>query len=212
MESRTLAKVQHDRFARATRRVPARIRKRRCDGARAVGRGRCRSFADRGRRRCPKSAMARTGYPSDGVCYLINSPSLQARDRKKRFTVHGLRKVGIRLQLHLYRAPACEMQRFIRCGVLLRPSPEHRGDHGWWRILDLRSAHSLPRGAGAQKLVKIYMHLRNCLFLPMVHIFWAGACRRGGGSCTVVSWQRVRGPSFPQLERQWKVATKRQPK
>jgi hypothetical protein len=123
----------------------------------------------------PENAMARTGCPSVGVCYLVNSPSLQARDGKKRFTVHGLRKVGIRLQLHLYRAPACEMQRFFRCGVLLRPSPEHGRDHGRWRIFDSRCAHSLPRGAGAQKLVKIYMHLRGCLFpADGPHLFGRG--------------------------------------
>ena len=99
--------------------------------------------------------------------------------------MHGLRKVGIRLQLHLYRAPACEMQRFIRCGVLLRPSPEHRRDHGWWRIFELRSAHSLPRGAGAQKLVKIYVHLRNCLFLgDGSHLLGRGVSAR---------WPKLRG-------------------
>ena len=73
-------------------------------------------------------------------------------DRKKRFMVHGLRKIGIRLQLHLYRAPARDMQWFFRCGLLLRPSPEHGCNHGWRpRIFDVRSAHCLPRGRSSQK-------------------------------------------------------------
>jgi hypothetical protein len=165
-----------------------------------------------GERRGSGERHRRVPDASVGVRDLVNSPSLQTRDREKRFTVHGLRKVGIRLQLHLYRAPACEMQRFIRCGVLLRPSPEHRRDHGWWRIFELRSAHSLPRGAGAQKLVKIYVHLRNFLFLgDGPHLLGRGVSAR---------WPKLRGrelaegarPEFPQLERQWKVATKRQPK
>ena len=62
--------------------------------------------------------------------------------RKKGFAVYGFRKVGIRLQLHLYRPPAREMQRLLRCGLLLRPSPEHgRNNDGRWRVFDMRSAH-----------------------------------------------------------------------
>ena len=45
----------------------------------------------------PENAMARTGRQLVRVCYLVNSPSLHARDREKRFMVHGLRKAGIRL-------------------------------------------------------------------------------------------------------------------
>jgi hypothetical protein len=67
-------------------------------------------------------------------------PSLHPCDRKKGFTVHGLRKVGIRLQLQLYRATACDAQWFSRGGLLLGPSPEHGRNHRWWRRVSC-SAH-----------------------------------------------------------------------
>ena len=60
--------------------------------------------------------------------------------------VHGLRKVSIRLQLHPYSPPACEMQRLLRSGLLLGPSPEDgRDTYIGWRVLKLRCAHpSIP--------------------------------------------------------------------
>jgi len=58
--------------------------------------------------------------------------------------VHGLRKVSVCLQLHPYRPPTCEMQRLLRSGLLLGPSPEDgRDDYVGWRILQMRCAHAL---------------------------------------------------------------------
>jgi len=80
--------------------------------------------------RAEGEAVTQLPDASVGLWYLVNSPSLHARDREKRFTMHGLRKVRIRLQLHFYRASTREMQRFARCGLMVRPSPEDGRDHG----------------------------------------------------------------------------------
>src|SRR5215831_17592360 len=92
-----------------------------------------------------KTQSAKLARESIGACrsefaILLIVPSLHTCDRKKRFTVHRLREVGICLQLQLYRATACDAQWFSRCGLLLGPSPEHGRNHGWWRRVSC-SAH-----------------------------------------------------------------------
>jgi hypothetical protein len=86
-----------------------------------------------------KPARDSIGAWSEFAIQLI-VPSWHTCDRKKRFAVHCPRKVGIRLQLQLYGATACDAQWFSRCGLLLGPSPEHRRNHGWWRRVSC-SAH-----------------------------------------------------------------------
>jgi hypothetical protein len=93
----------------------------------------------------------RRGIESTSACrsslrYLVKLRLLHTCHGKKRFTVDSLREVGIHLQLHFNRATACEMKGFVRCGLLLRPSPEHRRDRGrWGRMFDVCPGHPLPR-------------------------------------------------------------------
>jgi hypothetical protein len=89
--------------------------------------------------------------------------------------VHGLRKVSICLQLHLYRPPACEMQRLLRSGLLLGPSPEDgRDDYVGWRILQRRCAHALyPRRRKPVRQRQSYLvDLRYFPIPRLYRIFW----------------------------------------
>jgi len=80
------------------------------------------------KRLAPKSAMQAHDHEPAVTC-----SSLRSGHRKEAFAVHGLRKISIRLRLHLYCPLAREVKWLLRLRVPLRPRPEDRCnmDGGW---------------------------------------------------------------------------------